>query len=243
MTTAEFSNEFDTLVASYRRFKNFDDKENLDSIEFDEYEKSVFLTQAQEDLVKSYYSGKNPFRESFEANESLRRDLEKLVKTQKITDKITTNAPQGISDNSVFFKLPDDVWFITYESVHLKDEILECADDTEVIVVPTTQDDYYRISQNPFRQPSKRRALRLDVADGIVEIISKYNVSSYLVRYLQRPTPIVLIDLPNGLTINNVNKSTECILNSAIHREILLRAVQIALSSKFTGVKTEENGK
>ena len=75
MTNKEFSNEFDTLVASYRRFKNFDDRENLDSIEFDEYEKSVFLTQAQEDLVKSYYSGKNPFRESFEANESLRRGL------------------------------------------------------------------------------------------------------------------------------------------------------------------------
>jgi len=44
MTNQEFSNEFDTLVNSYRRFKDFDDREILDSIEFNEYEKSVFLT-------------------------------------------------------------------------------------------------------------------------------------------------------------------------------------------------------
>lgn len=44
MTTEEFSNEFDTLVSSYRRFKDFDNQELLDSIEFDEFEKSFYLT-------------------------------------------------------------------------------------------------------------------------------------------------------------------------------------------------------
>jgi hypothetical protein len=46
MTIEEFSENFDTLVSSYRRFKAFDGKEILDSIEFNEYEKSVFLTKA-----------------------------------------------------------------------------------------------------------------------------------------------------------------------------------------------------
>ena len=32
MTAEEFSNEFDTLVSSYRRFKDFDNKEGLDSL-------------------------------------------------------------------------------------------------------------------------------------------------------------------------------------------------------------------
>ena len=36
MTIQEFSNQFDTLVSSYRRFKDFDNKESLDTIEFDE---------------------------------------------------------------------------------------------------------------------------------------------------------------------------------------------------------------
>ena len=46
MTTEEFSNEFDVLINSYSRYKDFDNKEILDSIEFNEYEKSLFLTQA-----------------------------------------------------------------------------------------------------------------------------------------------------------------------------------------------------
>lgn len=46
MTTTEFSNEFDVLIDSFRRFKDFDEKEVLDSLEFNEYEKSIFLTEA-----------------------------------------------------------------------------------------------------------------------------------------------------------------------------------------------------
>lgn len=44
MTNSEFSNQFDLLVSSYRRFKDFDNQELLDSIEFDEFEKSLYLT-------------------------------------------------------------------------------------------------------------------------------------------------------------------------------------------------------
>ena len=40
MTTEEFSNEFDVLLNSY----------SSGGVEFNEYEKSIFLTKAQEDL-------------------------------------------------------------------------------------------------------------------------------------------------------------------------------------------------
>ena len=53
MTRLEFSNQFDTLVSSYRRFRDFDSKEPLDTIEFDELEKSQFLTKAQEEIIKN----------------------------------------------------------------------------------------------------------------------------------------------------------------------------------------------
>lgn len=59
MTTEEFSNEFDTLLNSYALSPN---KYGMESspltIELDEYEKSVFLTKAQEDIVISLYNGK-----------------------------------------------------------------------------------------------------------------------------------------------------------------------------------------
>ena len=63
MNVKEFSDGFDTLVSSYMRFKNFDKKEEIDSIEFDEYEKSLFLTNAQEEIVVNLYNGKNIYGE------------------------------------------------------------------------------------------------------------------------------------------------------------------------------------
>jgi len=78
MTLNELSDEFDVLVASYRRFADFDRREPQDTVEFNEYEKSVFLTKAQEELVKNYYLGTLPIG-SFEENEALRRSLEGLV--------------------------------------------------------------------------------------------------------------------------------------------------------------------
>ena len=56
MTAEEFSNEFDVALASYRRFKGYDDQDLPDTLEFDEYEKSVFLTKAQEYIVRELYN-------------------------------------------------------------------------------------------------------------------------------------------------------------------------------------------
>ena len=55
MTCEEFSNEFDVLINSYSNQLQFG---NISSpLEFDEYEKSVFLTQAQEKIVLGIYNG------------------------------------------------------------------------------------------------------------------------------------------------------------------------------------------
>ena len=69
MTVSEFSNQFDVLVSSYTRFRDFDDREPRDTIEFDEYEKSLYLTKAQEELVLSLYNGRNSSALSFEETE------------------------------------------------------------------------------------------------------------------------------------------------------------------------------
>ena len=229
MTTEEFSNEFDTLLNSHSTSSQFDFG-NPTIIELDEYEKSVFLTKAQEEIVIDLYNGKNPLGDSFEKTEEIRRYLSDLIKTYVTSDKV--DGYTGLSKNSVFFELPKDLWFITYESVDLEDDDLGCMNGEEISVIPVTQDDYSRISKNPFKGANERRALRLDLSNKIVEIISKYNVGKYLVRYMSRPDPIVLIDLSDDLSINEVSTKTECMLNPAIHRAILERAVQLALISK-----------
>lgn len=228
MTTEEFSNEFDTLLNSYSNTEKFGITHS--TIELDEYEKSVFLTKAQEDVVIDMYNGKNTFGDSFEKTEEIRRYLSSLIKTYTTSTKEITY--KGLSKHSVFFKLPEDLWFITYEAVDLKDDGLGCKSGEDICVTPVTQDEYHRIRKNPFRSSNERRALRLDLNEEVVEIVSKYNVASYLVRYLSRPNPIILTDLPSDLSINGINKKTECELNPAIHRSILEKAVKLAIISK-----------
>lgn len=233
MITHEFSDAFDTLVSSYRRFKDFDNKEILDSIEFNEYEKSYFLTKAQDELVIALYNGRNASGESFESTEELRRYLSNLVKEarlQPITN--TSGLIIGIGSNSKFFTLPKDLWYITYEAVDI--DGTKCNALSPMDVYPVTQDDYNKTKRNPFRGANDRRALRLDLSDGVIEIVCKYIVKNYYVRYLRKPKPIVLEDMPNNLTIEGIGKKSECELHEALHQKILERAVTEALQSKIT---------
>lgn len=229
MTNKEFSDGFSTLLNSFGITPN---------ITLDEYEKSTFLTNAQEQLIIDIYSGRNViYGKSFEQTEEIRRYLSNLVETYETSTKVTGKL--GLSQDSVFFEIPQGTWFITYEVALLKDSRLGCLDGIEASVVPLPQDDLYRAKDNPFRGPSKDRVLRLDIKSDLAELISKYNVDKYLMRYISQPTPIILVDLPDGLSINGVSTESKCELNPVVHRAILERAVQLAIISKtqLTGNK------
>ena len=105
MTLEEFSNEFDTLINSYDNTSQFGITSS--NVEFNEYEKSVFLTQAQEEIIKELYTGKNTTQDSFEKTEEIRRYLGSLVKTSTIEGKL--NDLNGITDTSIFYPLPNDL--------------------------------------------------------------------------------------------------------------------------------------
>ena len=72
------------------------------------------------------------------------------------------------------------------------------------------------------------------MGQGKMEILTNNNLSTctYLVKYLKKPSPIILIPLSDNLTINNENKVTECSLHPMLHRAILHKAVQLALISR-----------
>jgi hypothetical protein len=238
MTTLEFSNQFDVLVSSYTRFRDFDDREPRDTIEFDEYEKSLYLTKAQEELVKGLYTGKNQFGESFEQTEELRRYLSNIVKDAELPPIETSNGkPLGLESTSKFFTLPKDLWFITFERALAAGETCEMKAQQEVY--PARHDEYSRLRKNPFRGANERRALRLDLSDNVVEIISKLGITSYYIRYIRKVNPIILEDLPNGLEIEGKSAASECELHSTLHQRILELAVRMALQSK--GYSLENN--
>lgn len=242
MTREEFSNSFDTLVSSYRRFKDFDKQELLDSIEFDEYEKSLYLTKAQEELVISLYNGKNPYGDSFEKTEEIRRYLSNLVGDAYPAQILNSTAkPLSADDMHVFYSLPADLWYVTYEVAQVNKGCTDSQGEpvnTTMDIVPVRQDEYHKLRKNPFRGANDRRVLRADLADGVVELISKYAIQNYYVRYLRRPNPIILEDLPNGVTINSINKASDCELHEALHQEIIELAVRMALQSKGINLRS-----
>ena len=235
MTLSDFSHGFDTLLNSYATSANYGSTDNPATIELDEHEKSQFLTMSQKDIVIGLYTGKNPYGESFEQTEELRRYLSSLIKEVELSPITNTSGnPIGLDGekSTKFFTLPEDLWFITYENVTLDTDDRPCAGIGTLQVTPVRQDEYHKLRKNPFRGANKRRALRLDLPDNMVEIISQYIVTGYYVRYLCKLKPIVLSELDAEAAIEGEVHPSECELHESLHQRILERAVLMAMQSR-----------
>lgn len=222
MNVQELSNLFDTLLQPYITKDNFG-KQN--TLAFDEYEKSIFLTKAQEQIVLELY-------QELEQSEEVRKYLSNLIKTDNY-------APIGEQDETLInnnFKsykveISNDILFMIYEQCTLSDEN-NCINNKIVSVVPTIHDDLDKVLKNPFKSPNSRKVIRLDF-DNKIELISKYNISNYKVRYLKKPNPIILVALEDNLSINNGDtKVSNGETNPILHERIVQRAVQLAVQSK-----------
>lgn len=229
MTLEEFSNEFDVLIDNARI-------SGASVRSLNEYEKSVFLTLAQEQIVTAYYK-------SFELSEEARRYLKDLITTKSVsgyTEDIE------LHPNARCYKIESNVLFIIYEWCSLTSD-KKCLSDKKVSVVPIAYDDLARILENPFRGPNKRRIIRVDIPENkdmtseliIPSVYLNSDVSSiqYNYRYIRKPQPIILEDIGTesaGLRIDNKYKATNCELDSSLHRTILNIAVKLAIVSKTT---------
>lgn len=202
MTLEELSNEFDVIVNSY---------DNSQSLVFNEYEKSIYLTKAQEYIIKDLYR-------NYEGTEELNSYLKTLIKDKTYTIEDSTN---------IELDYPDNFLYILKEYANIN---TTCKSNNRVDVLPITQDEYNEVVENPFRG-SKSKVLRLE--ENKIKLITDLPIISYTMTYLSNPSPIILVDLPNGLTINNESKKSTTIETSeSIHREILDKAVQLAIQSK-----------
>jgi len=216
MTTDEFSNELDTRLNKY-------------NINLNEYEKSIYLTAAQIEIVKSY------FIVGIERNSRIRIDLKELIKNYISEEKITSI--NKISEDSKFFKIPDNVFLIMQEQCNIISTD-SCLNGKLLKVIPKTHDEYNIQIKNPFKKPNSSIVWRLDFSkqDAIdnVELISPYDISKYQVRYISYPEPIVLTNLSTGsfgegLSIDGVTTYQTCKLNESIHRDIMNKALELVL--------------
>lgn len=222
MNVQEFSNSFDTLLQPYIAKESFSEQNNL---AFDEYEKSIFLTKAQEQIVLELYR-------ELEQSEEVRKYLSNLIKTDNYVP-IGEQDETLINNNFKSYKveISNDILFMIYEQCTLSDEN-NCINNKIVSVVPTIHDDLDKVLKNPFKSPNSRKVIRLDF-DNKIELISKYNISNYKVRYLKKPNPIILVALEDNLSINNGDtKVSNGETNPILHERIVQRAVQLAVQSK-----------
>ena len=222
MDVQELSNLFDTLLQPYIT-KDILGEQN--TLAFDEYEKSIFLTKAQEQIVLELY-------QELEQSEEVRKYLSNLIKTNNYVP-VGEQDETLINNNFKSYKveISNDILFMIYEQCTLSDEN-NCINNKIVSVVPTIHDDLDKVLKNPFKSPNSRKVIRLDF-DNKIELISKYSISNYKVRYLKKPNPIILITLDDNLSINNGDtKVSNGETNPILHERIVQRAVQLAVQSK-----------
>lgn len=222
MSNEEFNNEFDIL---------YDSISSGGAPGLDEYEKSVFLTKAQLELVKESNGPINKYKASFEGSDKRRADLRELI-----VDFTTTpsSIDDGVDVNSYSASLPADLFLIKYEAGFYQDPGCE---KKVMSIVPIKYDEYHEKKRNPFRRPNKNNGFRLDIQSDIngkvVELVLSRPIDTYQIRYIKYPTPIVLVDLggisSESLSIDGKNSKTECTLDKELHREILDRAVELAM--------------
>jgi len=240
MTTEEFSNEFDLMY----------DNASGNAPGINLYEKSVFLTLAQEEIVKETYSGYTQSRVGFEGSERRRRQLSELVRDYKTTTQLSNypgtggistaeDSEQNLISSSQFFALPDDLLYIVLESVTLGGTN-SCLNGKKIKVKPITHDEFQVDIDNPFKKPNLRKAWRIDLfrygSSQQAELFAIDTISEYHVRYVKKPKPIVLVDFEEdneisgmGLSVDGYMTRKDCELNAEVHRDILIRAVDLAV--------------
>lgn len=219
MTNQEFSNEFDILY------------NNITSNQapgLNEYEKSVFLTKAQDEIIKAYFNPKtNKVQEGFDGSERRQIDFSMLVKVASFEAHRESEKSTEASTNELSPSEPIDPVIIPFgkaafdnndnsKSVNLgklnilmiiNEYILVTRDsdtkDVRLTVIPISYNEYDRIMSKPFKRPTKFNAWRLlnssDLTNTADLIVGPNDtIKKYVVRYVKRPKPIILANAIEG---------------------------------------------
>lgn len=212
--------------------KLYDKVTNFAAPGYEADEISLFLTKAQDQLVKRYYNHKgNKYQEGFEETEKRRKDLAELIRHEDIPcGSLVPGQEPGTSTNGIFVDLPADLLYTLREEVKVT-ATDPCYLPHDIIPVKAiTHDEYTANIYNPWKRPSKDKVWRVDFSSTTAnvrrhELITdgSYTIETYRLRYLKQPTDIVVGD-PFDPTIVDQN----CELNASVHDEIVDIAVRIA---------------
>lgn len=246
MTAEEFRNTFDL----YYNYSSSNQAPGLSS-----YEVSLFLTRAQNELVKSYHTprpGGNKYQLGLDDSPKRFIDFSKLYRTVTLTPV----AGNTYDSRGKLYRLPDDLFIIMRETFHTASiSHAERAIQQEYQVIPLKMDEYSRLMSKPSKDPLRDQVWRIAGNEiGCVEIVPHWGdvnnaTNNLIIKYLKQPYPIIVEELrTQNLSINGCDNIgglkvgsnyTEdsgrneivppcCELPEEIHEEIVIRAVEIA---------------
>lgn len=231
MTTSEFDVQFDVL---------YNNVTSNQAPGLNAYEKSVFLTKAQLQLVQEYANPRvDGTGGGFDGSPRRQVDLSSIILTEELSDVGSPTGYIRINPMSFIFSiavgedgLSHSPVAILNESVSVVKEVNGTNQYYNLVVQPLSYAEYQRVMLKPYKYPPKGMAWRLMNNGSHVEIISPLlvgNTVSYIIRYMRKPTPIILESLSGlGVTIDGETNTMTSELPEELHQEILERAVTLA---------------
>ena len=221
-----------------------------------EYEKSLYLTRAQEQLVMAYFSPKsNALAEGFDGSPRRQSDFSTLIRTSTLSTTSTTptdRIDKRDTDSVKCYSYPADsknIIAVLNENIFASKTSGGNTIITSYTVVPVSYEEYERLMSKPYKYPPKGHLWRLfnstktttvgdnptEDVNNHIEVIGRFDTMpagstlEYQMRYVLRPEPIILADLDEyGLTIEGNSDPAPCALPVHLHDEILQRAVMLA---------------
>ena len=173
MTGKEFSNQFDVLY------------NNISSNQapgLNEYEKSLFLTKAQDEIIKNYFLPQsNPKQAGYDGNQKRQMDFSLLMKVKGATKRASAyTGDEGHEANDYAFtfnqygtlyELPGDLFIPINEELRFVKKSGGSAPYTYTLqfqrqVIPLSYEEYTRLMSKPYKEPLKDQAWRLLVNDA-----------------------------------------------------------------------------
>ena len=149
MNNTEFSAEFDVL---------YNNVTSNQAPGLNEYEKSVFLTKAQSQLVNEYFNSRTDgFGGGFDGSQKRQYDFSGLVRVERLFDintfKERIDTTEKLDRRSKVFLFPQN-YFLAVNEI-LSD------DKGQYSVMPLSYAEYQRLMLKPYNFPVKRAAWRI----------------------------------------------------------------------------------
>ena len=219
MTAQEFSSEFDLL---------YNNVNSAQAPGLTEYEKSVFLTKAQDEIIKNYFTnvqGGNKYQQGVEDSEKRYADFSALLTMATLNAETTDVIP--FDERGKIFRLPDGNSDAKKVMIVIT-ETFKTGNSTSALtsyqVVPLKFDEYIRLMSKPSSDPLKKQVWKLmgnsESGNGSIEIVPHWkdknnDINVLVLKYIRKPHPIILEDLAvQGLSIEGqTTQKIETVIN------------------------------